>query len=134
MVILSAMREYCQLNTLTSDLLYYKYIIYKSPNKPNQDILLTMSPYKNTRSGYTASNETLDIVPPTSPTSPYLSTYDLSNIHNFIKSMTEKHYFYMKALNHHISAMLAKLTDTSSKTDNQEEQLTEISFKLSKYE
>ena len=30
--------------------------------------------------------------------------------------------------------MLAKLTDTSSKTDKQEEQLTDISSKLSTYE
>ena len=30
--------------------------------------------------------------------------------------------------------MLAKLTDTGSNTDNQEEKLTDISFKLSTYE
>ena len=37
----------------------------------------------------------------------------------------------MKAFNDHIYAMLINLTDTSSNTDKQEEQLTEISSKLS---
>ena len=40
----------------------------------------------------------------------------------------------MKALNDHITDMLTKLTDTHSKTDNQEEKLTEIASKLSTYE
>ena len=47
----------------------------------------------------------------------------------------------MKAMNNHISdinnqisAMLAKLTDKTSKTDKQEEKLTYISYKLSTYE
>ena len=88
----------------------------------------------NTRSGSTASKETLDIVPTNSPTWPYLSKYDLYNIHNGIKYMTDKHYSDMKALNDHTSSMLEKLTGTSSKTDNQEEQLTDISSKLSTYE
>ena len=48
--------------------------------------------------------------------------------------MTDKHYSDMKALNDHTSSMLEKLTGTSSKTDNQEEQLTDISSKLSTYE
>ena len=37
-------------------------------------------------------------------------------------------------MNNHIAAMLAKLTDTCSKTDNQEEKLAELSSKLSTYE
>ena len=36
--------------------------------------------------------------------------------------------------NSDISYMLAKLTDKSSMTDNQEEKLTDISYKLSTYE
>ena len=48
--------------------------------------------------------------------------------------MTDKHHCYMKDLNNHISAMLAKITDISSKTDEQEEKLTEISPKLTTYE
>ena len=36
----------------------------------------------------------------------------------------------MKSLNNHISAMLAKITNTSYKKDTQEEQLTGISSKL----
>ena len=40
----------------------------------------------------------------------------------------------MKTLNYHISAMLTKLADAHSKIDNQEEELTEISSKLSTYE
>ena len=78
-----------------------------------------MSPSTNTCSGYTASKETLALVPPTSPTSPYLSKYYLDNIHNDIKAMTERHHYDTKSLNYHISSMLAKLTDTSSKTDKQ---------------
>ena len=45
---------------------------------------------------------------------------DLDNIHNDIKAMTEKHQSDMKTLIDHISDMLTKLTDTSSKTDKQE--------------
>ena len=48
--------------------------------------------------------------------------------------MTGKHHSDMKTLNDQISDMLTKLTDTSSKTDNQEEKLTDISSKLSNYE
>ena len=48
--------------------------------------------------------------------------------------MTDKHHSDMKALNNHIYDMPAKLTDTNSKTYNQEEQLTELSCKLSTYE
>ena len=51
-------------------------------------------------------------------------TFD--NIHNDIKSMTDKHHSDMKTLNDHISTMLKKLTNTSSNTDKQEEQLTDI--------
>ena len=40
----------------------------------------------------------------------------------------------MKALNNHISDMLEKVTDTSSKIDNQEEKTTDISSKLSNHE
>ena len=72
-------------------------------------------------------NKKLDIVPPNSTTSNYLSKSDLDNIHNGIKAMTDKHHSDMKTLSYHIYAMLEKLTDTSSKTDKQEEQLTDIS-------
>ena len=75
-----------------------------------------MSPSTNTRSGSTASNKTLDIVRPTSPTSPYLLKCNFKNIHSCIKastnkhhsdmkSMTNKHHYDMKAMNHHISDM-----------------------------
>ena len=46
----------------------------------------------------------------------------------------DKNHSDMKTLNEHISAMLAKLIDTSSNTDNHEKQLIEISSKLSNYE
>ena len=36
-------------------------------------------------------------------------------------------------MNNHISSMLAKITDISYKIDNQEEQLTELSSKLSNH-
>ena len=108
-------------------------IIYKSSNNTNQKILLTMSPSMNTQSGSIASKETLAIVSPTSPTSPYLSKSGINNIHSDIKSMTDKHHSDIKTLNDHISAMLAKFYDTSSKIDKQEEQLTKISSKLSTY-
>ena len=48
--------------------------------------------------------------------------------------MTDKQNSDTKALNNHMSYMLVKLTDTSSNTKNQEEQLTYISSKLSTYE
>ena len=87
-----------------------------------------MSPSMNTFSVFTASNKTLAIVPPTSP---YLKKYDIGNIHNDIKSMTNKHQSDMKSMNDHItdmradtnnriSTMLVKLTDTSSKTDKKD--------------
>ena len=117
-----------------SDLLSYKLISYKSHNKPNQSIFLTMSTSIKTRSSSISSKETLDIVPTTSPAPPSLSRDDLDNIHNDIKAITEKHHSDMKTQNFHISAMLTKLTNTSSKTDKQEEELTEISCKLSTYE
>ena len=71
-------------NTYTSDILSYKSIIYKSPNNTNQYIFLTMSPSTNTQFVSTATKETLAILPPKSPTSPYLPKYDLDNIHNYI--------------------------------------------------
>ena len=46
----SARRQDHQFNTLTSALLSFKLVIYKSHNKPNQSIFLTVSPYRNTRS------------------------------------------------------------------------------------
>ena len=78
-------------------------------------------------------------------TSPYLTKSDLDKIRNDIKAMIYKHHSDMKAMNNHItymraytndhfSAMIAKLTDKSSKTDKQEEELTEISSKLSTYD
>ena len=70
-----------------------------------------MYPPTNTHSVSKVPKETLAIVPPTSPTSPYLSKYDPYNIHNDIKAMTDKHHSDMKALNNHISYMLAKHTD-----------------------
>ena len=75
-----------------------------------------MSPSTNRHSGSTSSKETLDIVPPTSPPPPYLSKSYLYNIHNDIKSMTDKQNSAMKALNNHIYSMLATLNDTSYKT------------------
>ena len=92
-----------------------------------------MSPSTNTRSRSKTFKEKLAIFPTTSPTSPSLSKYDLDNIQNDIKSMTDKNNSDMKALNNHNSPMLEKLTDTSSKTDKKEEKLTEISSKLSIY-
>ena len=75
-----------------------------------------MSPSTNIRSGSTSSKETLYIVPPNSTTSPYLSKYDLDNIRNHIKAMTDKHHSYMKAVNEHISDIVEILSGTSSKT------------------
>ena len=48
--------------------------------------------------------------------------------------MTDKHHSDMKTLNDQISSMLTKLTNTSSKSDKQEEKLTENSSQLSTYE
>ena len=86
-----------------------------------------MSPSANTRSGSTTSKETPDIFPNTSPSLTSLSKSDFDNIHKDIKAMTDKHHSDTKYLNDHISDMLEKLIDTRSKTDKQEEQLTDIS-------
>ena len=83
-------------------------MIYKSTNNPKQYLILTMSPSPNTRSGPTASNKTLAIsplIPPTSPTSPYLTKYDIYNIQTEIKSSNDKHKSYKKSMNNHISEM-----------------------------
>ena len=105
-VLLFARRKCYQFNTITNALLYYKYIIYKSPNKLNQYISLTMSTSTSIRSGSTSSKETLYIVHPDSTNSPYLSKSDLENIRNYIKAMTDKHHSYMKAVNDHISDII----------------------------
>ena len=96
-----------------------------------------MNPYRNTHSRSNTYNESLYIVPATSPTSPSLPKYDLKNIHSDIISkttMTDKDHSDMKTLNEHIYDMLTKLTNPRSKTDKQEEQLTDISSKISNYE
>ena len=77
-----------------------------------------MSPSTNTRSGFTASKETLATVPTNYTTSTCLSTSDLKKIHNDIKSITDKHHSDMKALNDHISDIIAKITDKISEKDN----------------
>ena len=78
-----------------------------------------MSPSSNTRSRSKTYKETLGIVPTTSPTSSSISKSYLYNIHNYIKAMTGKHHSDMKTLNDQISDMLTKLTDTTSKIENQ---------------
>ena len=79
MDILSARRQYNQFNNFISVLLYYKYIIYKSPNKPNQYILLTMSPSTNTRSVPTPPIKKIAIVTPTPPITPYPKISELED-------------------------------------------------------
>ena len=93
-----------------------------------------MSPSSNMRSRSKTYKETLGIFHTTSTTSPSLSKSDVDNIHNDIKTMTDKHHSDMKTMNYNISFMLTKLTDTNSKTENQEEQLRDMSSKISKYE
>ena len=96
----------------------------------NQYTFLIISPSTNTRSGSTASKEIIAIVPPNSPTPPYLTQSDLNNIYSDMRSIN----YHITEINNHISTMIAKLTDTSSNTDTQEEQLKDISSKLSTYE
>ena len=48
--------------------------------------------------------------------------------------MIEKLHSDMKSFNDHIFAVIKKPTDISSNTDKQEEQLTDISSKVSTYE
>ena len=87
MVLLSASRKYHQLISITSDLLYYKLIIYKSHNNTNQYIFLIMTTSINTRYRSITYKESLAIVPSAYPTSPYLSKYDLNNINSNMKTM-----------------------------------------------
>ena len=100
-VILSARRKY-----FTIVLLYYKSIIYKPTNNPNQSIFLTMYPFTNTVSGPTASIETLDIFPTTLTTSLYITKSDLDN--------------GFKSINNKITAMLDTIFDTKIKQYNKE--------------
>ena len=51
-----------------------------------------------------------------------------------MNDMNDKHNYDMKTMNDNISDMLQNSTDTSSKADKHEEQITEVSSKLSKYE
>ena len=48
--------------------------------------------------------------------------------------MTDKHHSDMKNLNEHIADMLTKLTNSGSNINKHEEQLTDISSKISSYE
>ena len=109
MVILYARRQDHQFNTLTSAILSYKSIIYKTHKDTNQYIFLTMSPSANTRSGSTTSKETPDIFPNTSTSLPSLSKSHFGKIHNDIKSITDKHHADTKDLNDHIFDMLENL-------------------------
>ena len=59
----------------------------------------------NTRSGPTASIETLDIFPPTPTTSPYITKSDLDN--------------GIKAINNIITAMISRLIDINSRQNKQ---------------
>ena len=103
-----------------------------------------MSLSTNTSSGPTDSNKRLAIVPTipsTSTTSPYPTKYNFVNIYYDIKFSNDKHHSDMKAMNYqisdmndHISAILAKFTDTSSMTYKQEEKLTDLSSQLPTYE
>ena len=51
-----------------------------------------------------------------------------------ILDVNNKHQSDMKTMNDNITTMLQNLTAANSKTDNHEEQFTEISSKLSYYE
>ena len=85
-----------------------------------------MYPSTNTRSGRSASIETLAIHPymPSNYTnSTCLTNFDLENICTPIKSITNS-----------TTDILAKLDDTSFKIYKQEEKLTYILSKLSTYE
>ena len=96
-----------------------------------------MIPSRNTRSRSKTYKESLSIIRFTSPTSHSIYKCDLNNIHNDIKAitaMTDKNHSDMETQNEQISDMLTKLTNTSSKTENNEEKLTNISSKLSNYE
>ena len=77
-----------------------------------------------------AYNESLAIFPATSPSSPYLSKSDLNHINSDMQTIIDNINSEMQTMNEKISAMLQKLTDTGSKTNKHEEQLTEISLKL----
>ena len=118
MVLLSARRKYYQFKIFTSVLLSYKSIIYKSPNNPNQHILLKTSPSTNTQPVPSASIETLAISPTIPPT--YTTSTSLTN------SVLNKFCTDMEATTDSISVMIIKLDDTSIKSDNQEEKLTYI--------
>ena len=126
-VLLSARIQDHQLNVFTSVILSYKSIIYKSLNKPNQSIFLTMSLSPNTRNIPPASIKTIYIAPPMPPTSS-TSTSRKKN------SGLDKFSYNMKSMTDSIAVILVKLYYTGLNTYNQEEKITEISSKISTYE
>ena len=82
----------------------------------------------NTRSGPTASIETLAIVPPTPPTSPYTKKSDLKNNFNYIQSGIKADIKSTNntitstnsnttAINDNIAAMIAIFIDTKGNQD-----------------
>ena len=93
-----------------------------------------MSPSTIKLSVPTESITILDIVPPTPPTSPYITQYELKNtvkyIHTSIKYLNENINTAIKAINNNITAMLAKIIDKTYKQDKQDEKTTELSSKL----
>ena len=55
-------------------------------------------------------------------------------IHTDMKSYIDKNETTMKAMNDHITSMLATLIDTNFNTKNQDEKITFLSSKISTYE
>ena len=78
-----------------------------------------MYPSTNTLSGPIAPIEKNSVVPPTPPTSPYITKYDLDNTVNFIytdiKADTKDINENITSINYNINTMLATLTDTNDK-------------------
>ena len=90
-----------------------------------------MSPSTNTKSRPTASIETLDIVPTTPLTPPYITKYDLNNNINYIHTDIK---YDIKSINNKINTTIETFTDTDYNKNNQEENIKYLSSKLSTYE
>ena len=93
-----------------------------------------MTPYRNTQSRSMTYKYSLAIVPDTSTTSPSLPKSYFDHLHYKIQTMNENIQNEIKVLTDSITDILQKLTDGSSKTENYDEKITDISSKISDYE
>ena len=97
-----------------------------------------MSVSTNTCSVPTTPIETISILTPTPPITPYLTIYELYDtikyIHTEIKAFNENIHTDIKSIDYHIAYILATIIYTRVRTNKQDMKITYLSSKLSTYE